>query len=185
MTCPLGITWVHLDNLIQTNREHHWNPRVVMMTSSLSPMPLWVIITTTSCVDSNDRVAIIRTLGRQWYLITETERSSGRLPWSSLGTLKASFSVSIDAQDSHSDDLSVSMLDIYWIFQIPGVTATAFHRYRIPQRIRTSQPAGASSKGHCNQGRQRETSGVIPVIGSMFGAMRYQIYISLFLFGKF
>ena len=40
---------------------------------------------------------------------TETERSSGWLPWSSLGTLKLTFNVSSDEQGSHPDDLSVSV----------------------------------------------------------------------------
>ena len=40
---------------------------------------------------------------------TETERSSGWQPWYSLQTLKASFKVSNAYQDSHPDDLPVSM----------------------------------------------------------------------------
>ena len=40
---------------------------------------------------------------------TETERSSGWMPYSSLETLKTSFNVSSDDQGSHSDDLSVAV----------------------------------------------------------------------------
>ena len=39
----------------------------------------------------------------------ETERSPGWLPWSSLDTLKASFNVASDDQDSHRNVLSVSV----------------------------------------------------------------------------
>ena len=39
---------------------------------------------------------------------TQTERSSGWLLWSSLGTLKLAFNVSSDDQDSHLDDFSIS-----------------------------------------------------------------------------
>ena len=37
---------------------------------------------------------------------TETEMSSGWLPWSSLETLKRVFNVSSDEQGSHPDDIS-------------------------------------------------------------------------------
>ena len=53
---------------------------------------------------------------------TETERSSGWLPWSSLGALKLAFNVSSDDKGSHPDVLSISVhqstislkFDIYW-----------------------------------------------------------------------
>ena len=40
--------------------------------------------------------------------ITGTKRSSGWLPWSSLGRLKLAFNISSDEQGSHPDDLSSS-----------------------------------------------------------------------------
>ena len=43
------------------------------------------------------------------YTNTETERSPGWLPLSSLGTLKPAFNVPSDDQGSHPDDFSVSV----------------------------------------------------------------------------
>ena len=40
---------------------------------------------------------------------TETDRSSGWLPWSSLETLKTCFIVSTDGQGSHSENFSISV----------------------------------------------------------------------------
>ena len=41
---------------------------------------------------------------------TETEKSSGWLPWSSLGTLKLASKISSDDQGSHPDDLFLSLI---------------------------------------------------------------------------
>ena len=52
---------------------------------------------------------------------TETERWSGRLPWSSLEKLKASFNVPSNNQGSHPDNLSVLvtwLLDVMTYFCI-------------------------------------------------------------------
>ena len=46
-------------------------------------------------------------------LHTEAQRSSGRLSWSSLGTLKLAFSFSSYDQGSHPDDIFVLVLYVF------------------------------------------------------------------------
>ena len=59
-----------------------------------------------------DRFHCTLTMQYTEYSSTETQRLSGRLSWSSLETLKASFSVSNGDQGSHPDDISVSVRNI-------------------------------------------------------------------------
>ena len=57
---------------------------------------------------------------------TDTKTSSGRLPLPSLETLKASFNVSNDYQDSLHDDISVS---VRWLLSIKS---DYLHNYPVP-----------------------------------------------------
>ena len=59
-------------------------------------------------------------------LCTETETSSGWLPWLSLGTLKLASNIFSDDQGSHPDDLSVSVYNSqnFFLFFFPEISTT-------------------------------------------------------------
>ena len=60
---------------------------------------------------------------------TETERSSGWLPGSSLETLKLVFNVSNDDEGSHPDDLSVSVYRQLLPISFTGTPIHTYNRY--------------------------------------------------------